>query len=282
MKTRSSFISLRLCSLLLLVSMAIYGCDFNDTQELERTEFRLAWSDEFEGAAGTPPDPASWNMDIGTGVNGWGNQELQYYTNRPENVAHDGEGNLVITARREGFNGSPFTSARINTQDLFEQQYGRFEARLITPFGPGVWPAFWMLGGTFEQEEVWPQAGEIDLMEMRGQQPSIIHGSIHGPGYSAGNAITKPFGLEQDRFDNDYHIYAIEWFPDRIDFFVDDFLYQRITRGDVEARGGDWVFDKPFFLLLNVAVGGTFVGFPLDTTPLPQTMTIDYVRVYTQ
>jgi len=206
---------------------------------------------------------------------------LQYYTDRPENIAQDGEGNLVITARSENFRGSGFTSARINTKDLFEQAYGRIEARLITPFGPGIWPAFWMLGENFD-EVGWPQTGEIDIMELRGQQPNIVLGSLHGPGFSGGNAITKPFGLQQGRFDTDYHIYAVEWFPDRIDYFVDDFLYQRITKEEVEDAGGEWVFDKPFFLLMNVAVGGTFVGFPSQETPFPQQMTIDYVRVYSQ
>ena len=281
MKTRNPF-TLKLLSLLVVFGFAINSCDdFNSNQEIDRPEWQLVWSDEFEGVAGTPPSSENWNFDIGTGENGWGNQELQYYTNRPENASLDGEGNLVITARREGFQGSPFTSARINTQDLFEQQFGRFEARLIAPSGPGIWPAFWMLGGTIGDSEVWPQAGEIDMMEMRGQEPSVVHGSLHGPGYSAGEAITNSFTLEGGRFDTDYHIYAVEWFPNRIDFYIDDFLFQRVTRDDVEETG-TWVYDKPFFILLNVAVGGTFVGFPVDATPFPQTMTIDYVRVFTQ
>lgn len=282
MKT-NSMVTLRFFSLLVVFGLAINSCDdFNSTQDIDRPDWQLAWSDEFDGAAGTPPSAQNWQFDIGTGQNGWGNNELQYYTNRTENAAHDGNGNLVITAIREGFQGSPFTSARINSQGLFEQQFGRFEARLIAPSGPGIWPAFWALGGTIGNTEVWPQAGEIDMMEMRGQEPSTVHGSLHGPGYSAGGAITKSFTLEGDRFDKDYHLYAVEWFPNRIDFYIDDFLYQRVTRDDVEGAGGTWVYDKPFFLLLNIAVGGTFVGFPVDATPFPQTMTIDYVRVYTE
>lgn len=267
--------------LILLATTIGISCDVSETQDIDSPDWQLVWSDEFEGDAGSSPDSANWRFDIGTGENGWGNQELQYYTDRPENIALDGEGNLVITARSENFRGSGFTSARINTKDLFEQAYGRIEARLITPFGPGIWPAFWMLGENFD-EVGWPQTGEIDIMELRGQQPNIVLGSVHGPGFSGGNAITKPFGLQQGRFDTDYHIYAVEWFPDRIDYFVDDFLYQRITKEDVEDAGGEWVFDKPFFLLMNVAVGGTFVGFPSAETPFPQHMTIDYVRVYTQ
>jgi len=271
----------RLFLLILCLTAITTGCDVSETQNIDSPDWQLVWSDEFDGDAGSSPDSTNWRFDIGTGENGWGNQELQYYTDRPENIAQDGEGNLVITARSENFRGSGFTSARINTKDLFEQAYGRIEARLITPFGPGIWPAFWMLGENFD-EVGWPQTGEIDIMELRGQQPNIVLGSLHGPGFSGGNAITKPFGLQQGRFDTDYHIYAVEWFPDRIDYFVDDFLYQRITKEEVEDAGGEWVFDKPFFLLMNVAVGGTFVGFPSQETPFPQQMTIDYVRVYSQ
>lgn len=254
------------------------GCNADETQKLEDRNWNLTWSDEFDGAAGTTPDPANWTYDIGTGDNGWGNEELQYYTDRPENVAQDGNGNLVITARRETFGGQPFTSARIKTQGLFAQAYGRFEARIKTPYGPGIWPAFWLLGDDIETVN-WPLAGEIDVMELRGQQPNKIAGSVHGPGYSAGSAVTMDFDLGNQRFDTDYYIFAIEWGEDYIDYFVDDILYQRITPADV---AGDWVFDKPFFLLLNVAVGGNYVGFPTSQTPFPQTMEIDYVRVYSQ
>jgi beta-glucanase (GH16 family) len=256
-----------------LLSAAFFGCKPDDFQKLEQRNWQLVWSDEFDGAAGESPDPSNWTYDIGTGQDGWGNQELQSYTDSPENVSMDGEGNLVITARQSGNN---FTSARIKTQGLFEQQYGRFEARLKTPYGPGMWPAFWMLGANID-EVSWPQCGEIDIMELRGQEPHIIHGSIHGPGYSGGSPITKEFSLRNARFDTEFHIFAIEWDQDKIDFFVDDFLYQRIVRSDAP---GEWVFDQPFFMILNVAVGGNYVGFPTTGTPFPQKMTIDYVRVY--
>lgn len=256
-----------------LLGLGIYGCQPSETQQLEPRNWTLTWSDEFDGAAGESPDPNNWTYDLGTGDNGWGNQELQIYTDQPENVSMDGEGNLVITALRSG---NTFTSARIKTKGLFSQAYGRFEARLKTPFGPGMWPAFWMLGDNID-EVSWPQCGEIDIMELRGQQPNIALGSLHGPGYSAGQAITGSYSLQDNRFDKEYHLYAVEWFEDRIDFFVDDFLYQRIEKEDVP---GEWVYDQPFFMLLNVAVGGTFVGFPTDGTPFPQTMIVDYVRVY--
>lgn len=260
----------------IVVMLGILGCTRDDFQKLEERNWQLVWSDEFEGEAGQLPDPAMWTFDIGTGEGGWGNQELQYYTNNPQNVSTDGMGNLVITARNQSFGGQPFTSARIKTQGLFEQAYGRVEARLITPYGPGIWPAFWMLGSNID-EVSWPQCGEIDIMELRGQEPNIIHGSLHGPGYSAGAAITKKYVLSNDRFDSGYRVYAIEWDEDKIDFFVDDFLYQRIKKEDVP---GEWVFNQPFFIIMNIAVGGTFVGFPTAQTPYPQRMIIDYVRVY--
>lgn len=255
--------------------LLLTACNPDTEQEVVQRQWELTWSDEFDGPAGSAPDAGSWTYDLGRGDNGWGNQELQAYTDNPENVSLDGEGNLVITARRSG---NTFSSGRIKTQGLFNQAYGRFEASIKAPVGPGIWPAFWMLGSDITDVS-WPQCGEIDIMEMRGQQPNLMAGSVHGPGYSAGNAITAGYGLENARFDDGFYLYAIEWGEDYIDFFVDDFLYQRITPEDV---GGDWVFDNEFFLLLNVAVGGTYVGFPVDDTPFPQSMVIDYVRVYRQ
>jgi len=257
----------------LLLSLMFWGCKPDDFQKLPQRDWQLVWSDEFDGAAGQLPDAAKWALDLGTGQNGWGNSELQSYTNDPENVSLDGTGNLVLTALRSG---NSFTSARIKTQGLFAQQYGRFEARLKTPYGPGLWPAFWMLGSNIETVS-WPQCGEIDIMELRGQQPHIMQGTLHGPGYSGGNPITKGYALQNARFDTDFHRFAIEWDAAKIDFFVDDYLYQRIERGDVP---GEWVYDQPFFMILNVAVGGNYVGFPTDQTPFPQKMIVDYVRVY--
>jgi beta-glucanase (GH16 family) len=172
--------------------------------------------------------------------------------------------------------GSAYTSGRITTKGKFEQAYGRFEARIRLSFGAGIWPAFWMLGADFDQVS-WPQCGEIDIMEYRGQAPTIIHGSVHGPGYSGGNAVTRTYVNPDGRFDIDFHVFAVEWFVDRIDFYVDEILYQSIAKSDVP---GEWVYDDPFFIILNVAVGGTFVGFPNGNTQFPQTMLVDYVRVY--
>lgn len=273
MKTLKIQKKLNLYFVTLVVLIIFSGCKRDDFQKLEKRNWQLTWSDEFEGAESSLPDSSKWTFDLGTGQDGWGNSELQTYTNSTDNISLDGNGNLVITAIKSG-NG--FTSARIKTQGLFEQQYGRFEARMITPYGPGLWPAFWMLGADVETN-IWPACGEIDVMELRGQEPSRIHGSLHGPGYSGGNCITKSYVLGNGRFDSDYHIFAVEWDEDKIDFFVDDFLYQRVERSDVP---GEWVFDQPFFLILNVAVGGNYVGFPTNQTPFPQKMIVDYVRVY--
>ncbi|MEO9484280.1 MAG: glycoside hydrolase family 16 protein [Ekhidna sp.] len=270
-------------TLLLSLSIAI-SC--GETVELPNRQYELVWEDNFDGTTGDSPNAANWDFETGTGINGWGNQELQNYTNRPENVSLDGKGNLIITAIQESFGGSNYTSGRIITKDKQEFQYGRIEARLKTPFSQGLWPAFWMLGADIEtvpdNDEttvVWPQAGEIDIMELRGQEPSTIAGSIHGPGYSGGNAVSSDFILDDARFDTEFHVFAVEWGPDFIDFFVDDQLYQQLTPESL-PEGSEWVFNKEFFILLNVAVGGNYVGNPNDNSRFPQTMTVDYVRVY--
>lgn len=259
--------------LYLLVSMFLlcFSCATDDRQQVTNFD-EITMQDEFniEGA----PNSSLWGFDIGTGDNGWGNQELQFYTDKPENVIVE-NGVLSITARQESFNGSSFTSARLLTRNKFEQTYGRFEARIKLPFGQGIWPAFWMLGA--RDDAPWPEIGEIDIMEYRGQNPTEIIGSVHGPGYSAGEAISKSFILENDRFDTDFHIFGIEWGPSAINYYVDDVLYNQITPDDVT---GEWVFDGPFYILMNVAVGGNFVGAPNSETRFPQTMEVDYVRMY--
>ena len=162
------------------------------------------------------------------------------------------------------------------TRGKFMTTYGRIEARLKVPFGQGIWPAFWLLGENISTVG-WPACGEIDVMENIGREPATVHGSLHGPGYSGGAAITKSFGFTDNRFDVDFHVFAIEWGADYIDYYVDNTLYQRITPEDVP---GEWVYNHPFFIILNVAVGGNFVGFPTSQTPFPQTMLVDYVKVY--
>lgn len=256
-----------------VVSILAVILSCSDDEQTVTTLDQLVMQDEFDvdGA----PNSAIWGFDIGTGTNGWGNNELQYYTNRPENVTVQ-NGYLLITARKESYQGSSYTSARLLTKGKFEQAYGRFEARIRLPWGQGMWPAFWMLGADIDTNP-WPGAGEIDIMEFRGQEPTVVLGTVHGPGYSAGESISKSYTLKNDRFDTGFHVFGIEWGPGYINYYVDDVLYNQITPADVP---GEWVFNKPFFILINLAVGGTFVGSPNSETVFPQTMLVDYVRVY--
>lgn len=242
------------------------------------------WNDEFDGPAGASFDRAKWVAD--TGGLGFGNQERQFYTTRAENVALDGDGHLVITARAEPpssgyqcwYGGCRYTSTRLKTKGLFEQAYGRFEARIRIPRGQGIWPAFWMLGGDID-EIGWPKSGEIDIMENIGREPAIAHGTLHGPGYSGaegiGGADTLPSGAYADNF----HVFAVAWRPDEIRWFVDGRQYHRMTPADLPP-GTKWVFAHPFFLLLNLAVGGAWPGDPDASTVFPQQLVVDYVRVY--
>lgn len=250
----------------------VSGCSVDEKQKVVNYT-NLVMQDEFsvDGALSN----SLWNYNIGTGSNGWGNNELEYYTDRPENVKIE-NGMLKITAIKESYNGSAYTSARITTKGKFAQKYGRFEARMKMPYGKGMWPAFWLLGENSDAV-VWPQCGEIDIMEYRGQEPSTTNGTVHGPGYSGASAITKLYTLPNDRFDTDFHIFGIEWGENYINFYVDDVLYNQITP---EKVSGQWVFDQPFYIIINLAVGGNYVGSPNNQTVFPQSMLIDYVRVY--
>jgi beta-glucanase (GH16 family) len=235
---------------------------------------QLIWSDEFNGAPGSPPDPAKWVYDLG--ANGWGNQELEAYTGNRANSYLDGQGHLVIQALQP--TPGKFTSARLKTQGKFAFEYGRVEARIRIPYGQGIWPAFWMLGAD-ERRKGWPACGEIDIMENIGREPDTVHGTLHGPGYSGAHGIGKAFQLAPARFADDYHIYAIEWAPARLDFLVDGQIFHTVTPASLPA-GTKWVYDHPFFLILNLAVGGGWPHNPDETTVFPQTMRVDYVRVY--
>jgi beta-glucanase (GH16 family) len=243
----------------------------------------LTWSDEFEGPANSAPDQTKWQFDIGGG--GWGNNELEYYTNRRENSFLDGQGNLIIRSLQENYRGEDgvrrdFTSARLNTAGKFRQRFGRFEARIKLPFGQGIWPAFWMLGENIGSVG-WPACGEIDMMENIGREPSVTHATLHGPGYSGGNSISSSFTLPAgERLTDQYHVFALDWEPNILRFYIDGNLIASRTPADIPP-GTAWVFDHPFFMLLNVAVGGNWPGNPDQTTVFPQTTLIDYVRVYT-
>lgn len=265
--------------LLLIASILVLLCLQSTSTDTQT--YALRWSDEFDGPAGSAPDQTKWNYDTGGG--GWGNNELETYTSRTQNAFLDGEGQLVIKAVKETFTGADgirrdYTSARLLTRGKFTQRYGRFEARIKLPFGQGIWPAFWMLGANIDQVG-WPMCGEMDIMENIGREPSVNHGTLHGPGYSGGAGLGGIYSLPSgQKFSDDFHIFAIEWEPTIVRFYVDGNLYQ--TKTPADATGKQWVFDHPFFILLNVAVGGNFPGNPNDTTTFPQTMTVDYVRVY--
>jgi beta-glucanase (GH16 family) len=242
-------------------------------------QWNLVWQDEFDGNEGDPPDPNYWTYDVGG--SGWGNNELEYYTARPENVSLDGQGHLAITALKETYQGRDYTSARIITRGRFEQSLGRWEARIRLPSGRGIWPAFWLLGANYDSVG-WPACGEIDIMELRGQEPGVVNGSLHAPGYFGGSAITAPHVCAAPPscpFDADFHVFAVEVEADRITFEVDGAIYQQVKR-DLLPTGTAWPYDRPLFILLNVAVGGNYVGAPDVTTVFPQTMRVDYVRYY--
>ena len=245
--------------------------------------WKLTWSDEFNGPDGSAVDGSKWKAE--TGGDGWGNGELEYYTSSTEN-AHLQGGSLVITATTQSasqygcwYGTCQYTSARLLTAGKVDVNYGRVEARIKIPGEQGLWPAFWMLGEDIGSAG-WPGCGEIDIMENIGREPGTVHGSMHGPGYSGNTPETAVYSLPGGaRFSDDYHLFAVEWEPSVVRFYVDDALYQTRTPADLPG-GTKWVYDHPFFLLLNVAVGGGWPGSPDGSTQLPQEMRVDYVRVY--
>jgi beta-glucanase (GH16 family) len=243
----------------------------------------LVWSDEFDGPAGAPPDPAHWTHETGGG--GWGNDELQYYTDRTENSSLDGDGHLLITVRAVDpttsglacwYGPCAYTSARLITEHKQVFQYGRVEARIRVPAGGGLWPAIWMLGSNI-RDVGWPQSGEIDIMEFVGRSPNEIFGTIHGPGYSGADSysglrdVGAPVGAA-------WHDVALGWSPQRIAWEIDGVRFHEVAPGDVAPNG--WVFEHPFFLLANMAVGGNFGGAVSPDVMFPQTFAVDHIRVY--
>jgi beta-glucanase (GH16 family) len=237
--------------------------------------WNLAWSDEFDGPAGTAANGTNWVYETGNN-NGWGNSELEYYQAGNANGALDGNGNFVITSKQETVGGFNYTSARLKTQGKFSWTYGHFEARIKIPYGQGMWPAFWMMGSTGGG---WPACGEIDIMESLGKEPNIVHGTMHGPGYSGAQGPTASTTMPGPaKLADDFHVFAVEWETNVIRWYFDGQLYSTKTPTDIGA-GNTWVFDHPFYFLINNAVGGGWPGNPDTTTVFPQKMTIDYVRV---
>lgn len=234
--------------------------------------WQLIWHDEFDD---NTINAANWTYDLGGG--GWGNGEMEVYTDAPENARVE-NGTLIIEARKEPNEngGFKFTSARLKTQGLQTFQYGRIEARIKVPAGSGFWPAFWMLGENFPQVG-WPDCGEIDIMEYVGREPDLIIGTMHGPGYSGAVGLSKWKRLGYNVAD-DFHTYAIEWDTHQISWFLDGEKYSTYTREDVGNR--EWAFDQPFFIILNLAIGGTLGGLVHADTQFPAQYLVDYVRVY--
>lgn len=232
----------------------------------------LVWSDEFNYSG--LPDPTFWNME--TGGSGWGNNEWQYYTDRTENAMVDG-GVLTITAREEAYGGRDYTSARITTQNKFDFQYGRIEARIKLPYGQGIWPAFWMLGANFNSVG-WPSCGEIDIMEMIGGsgRENTCHATCHWDNNGDHASYGESYTLSSGTFADDFHVFSVEWDSQSIKGLVDGIQYYEISI----TSAGLSEFRESFFVILNVAVGGNWPGYPDATTEFPQTMEIDYVRVY--
>jgi beta-glucanase (GH16 family) len=243
----------------------------------------VTFSDNFDGAAGSPVDSSKWTMETGDNVN---NHEREYYTSGTNNAALDGQGHLVITAKKENpanyqcwYGTCQYTSARMNTSGKFSAQYGHVEARMKIPRGQGMWPAFWMLG-TDIGSVGWPNSGEIDVMENVGYEPSTIHGTIHGPGYSGSNGIGAAYSLANGQaFADAFHTFAVDWAPNSIKWSVDGVVYQ--TRTPADVGGNTWAFNKPFFLILNLAVGGYWPGDPDSSTAFPAQLVVDSVSVTT-
>ncbi|MFF2060514.1 family 16 glycosylhydrolase [Streptomyces sp. NPDC058200] len=243
----------------------------------------VTFADEFDGGAGSAVDGSKWQIETGDNVN---NHERQYYTAGNNNAALDGQGNLVITARKENpagyqcwYGACEYTSSRLNTSGKFTSTYGHVESRMKIPRGQGIWPAFWMLGDDLGSVG-WPNSGEIDIMENVGFEPGTVHGTLHGPGYSGEGGIGAGYTLPGGQaFADAFHTFAIDWSPDSITWSVDGNVYQ--TRTPADLGGRQWVFNKPFFIILNLAVGGYWPGDPDGSTSFPQQLVVDYVRVTT-
>jgi beta-glucanase (GH16 family) len=232
------------------------------------------WRDDFEGARGTAPDPTKWTPEVTPRP---ANNELEYYTDRRDNSFLDGRGHLVIQAIHENYLGSsqPYTSGRLNTSRLFETTYGRFEARIRLPLGTGLWPAFWLLGANFPTVG-WPACGEIDVLEEAGSHPTVAHGTAIG---SNAMYATSTYTVPRGNLVDEFHLFALEWGPDTLKWFVDDMMYESHTKDELVRAGVPWTFDHPFYMILNLAVGGTYDGPPAAGTVFPAQMFVDRVVV---
>ena len=283
MKTKLVFLCVS-CALILSACAGIGTAELTVTPIPTETpiptpEWNLIWADEFDLPDGSTPDLNTWNYS--KGGNGWGNGELQYYTDRLENVYIE-DGMLVIEALEEQYMGRKYSSARLNTIVRAEFQYGRFEIRAKLPTTQGIWPAIWMMP-TISRYGNWPAGGEIDILELIGSEPDRVHGTLH-----FGNpheSITGDYALpDGETFDQDFHIFVMEWEAQEIRWYLDGQLYQRVKADQWFTSYPDAPetapFDQSFHLIMNVAVGGNWPGSPDETSVFPQRMLVDYVRVY--
>ena len=252
------------------------------------TTWTLVWSDEFDGAAGARVDASKWGHDLGDGCAsgncGWGNSEKEYYTDAPENVSLDGEGHLRIVARPAPagltcyYGACRYTSGKITTRGKMNATPGRVEARIKLPVGQGLWPAFWMLGSGFPAVS-WPTCGELDIMEFKGSTPGSMSSAIHGPGYSGNTPFARVLSVPGLSFPADFHTFGVEWDAETVRFSVDETAHYTVGRSDLLQRGAS-ILGQPYFVILNLAVGGQFDGDPQSDAILPATMLVDWVRVY--
>lgn len=233
---------------------------------------QLIWADEFDAREGAPPDPAWWSHEVGG--HGWGNDELQAYTSDPANASHDGQGNLVIRALKRG---DAITSARLITKGRFDFRHGRVEARALLPVGSGLWSAIWMLGSDID-EVGWPGCGEIDVMENLGADPGRVFGTVHCPAHSGSNGVSGE-ATRRPTPPGTYRLFAVDWAPGSIIWSVDGREYHSVSPAQL---GASWVFDHPFYLLVNLAVGGTLGGALGEDTRFPAEFKLDYLRVYSR
>ena len=258
--------------LLAILTASLLSCN-------NKTERQLVWSDEFETDGA--PDAAKWNFDLGDGCPdncGWGNNELQYYTRDPKNVRVE-DGHLIIEARQDSLGGKSFTSTKMVSREKGDWLYGRFEIRAKLPRGKGTWPAIWMLPTDWKYGG-WPASGEIDIMEHVGYDPGVVHGTIHTEAYNHIRQTQKEGKITIADAQDAFHVYTVDWFEDKMDFYVDNQLYHTVQRDPKDDFKG-WPFDQRFYLILNIAVGGNWGGAQgVDPAIWPQRMEIDYVRVY--
>ncbi len=247
----------------------------NNSKKIKNNNtYKLTWADEFNYNG--LPDSTKWNYDIGG--HGWGNNELQFYTQKSLDNAKVENGNLNIIARKNVFENKQYTSARLLTKGKNDFKYGKIEARVKLPKGRGLWPAFWMLGKNIENTS-WPLCGEIDIMEHVGYLPDSIFGTIHSFAYNHMKGTQKSKGVLKENLYNDFHKYTIEWTPEKIDFLFDGIVYNHISNEHISVN--EWPFDQPFFLIVNLAVGGNWGGkMGVDDNVFPAALQVDYIRVY--